>query len=165
MFGDGTPAAALRMVDHQVTPSGAVIATYEPAGTVEQGWAGPQSHSGRETGAPGGDRGRPLVSGSQLFAHPFSSYCQKVLIALWADDTPFDYRILDEAHPENMAELKRRWPFGQFPLLSTMAKRSSRRPRSSSISRRIIPAPTAGSPTATLAAASASSTASSTFMS
>jgi len=23
-----------------------------------------------------------------LFAHPFSSYCQKVLIALWADGTP-----------------------------------------------------------------------------
>ena len=48
MFGDGTPTAALRMVDHEVTRSGAVIATYEPAGTVEQGWAGPQSHSGRE---------------------------------------------------------------------------------------------------------------------
>lgn len=53
----------------------------------------------------------------QLFAHPFSSYCQKVLIALWADETPFEYRMLDEQHPENMAELKRRWPFAQFPLL------------------------------------------------
>ena len=48
VFGDGTPAEALRMVDHKVTRSGAVIATYEPAGTVEQGWAGPQSHSKRE---------------------------------------------------------------------------------------------------------------------
>ncbi len=53
----------------------------------------------------------------QLYAHPFSSYCQKVLIALWADGTEFVYRILDEEHPENMAELKRRWPFAQFPLL------------------------------------------------
>lgn len=53
----------------------------------------------------------------QLFAHPFSSYCWKVLIPLWADGTPFDYRILDEQHPDNMAELKRRWPFGLFPLL------------------------------------------------
>ena len=52
-----------------------------------------------------------------LFAHPFSSYCQKVLIALWSDATPFDTRMLDEEHPENMIELKRRWPFGQFPLL------------------------------------------------
>lgn len=30
---------------------------------------------------------------------------------------PFTYRMLDDEHPENMAELKRRWPFGLFPLL------------------------------------------------
>ena len=53
----------------------------------------------------------------QLFAHPFSSYCQKVLIALWADGTEFEYRMLDQEHPENMAELERHWPFKQFPLL------------------------------------------------
>lgn len=53
----------------------------------------------------------------ELFAHPFSSYCQKVLIALWADGTEFEYRMLDDEHPENMSELKRRWPFGLFPLL------------------------------------------------
>ena len=53
----------------------------------------------------------------QLFGHPFSSYTQKVLIALWADETPFEYRMLDEEHPENLAEQKRRWPFGKFPLL------------------------------------------------
>ncbi len=48
LFGDGTPAEALKMVDHKVTSSGAIIATYEPGGTVEQGWAGPQSTSARE---------------------------------------------------------------------------------------------------------------------
>ena len=53
----------------------------------------------------------------QLFGHPFSSYTQKVLIALWADETPFEYRILEADHPENFEELKRHWPFGQFPLL------------------------------------------------
>lgn len=53
----------------------------------------------------------------QLYAHPFSSYCQKVLIALWADGTEFEYRMLDEEHPDNFAELKRRWTFGKFPLL------------------------------------------------
>ena len=58
-----------------------------------------------------------LRTGLQLFGHPFSSYTQKVLIALWADDTPFEYRILESDHPENMEELKRHWPFGQFPLL------------------------------------------------
>ena len=49
LFGAGTPAATLKLVDHQVTASGAVIATYEPGGTVEHGWAGPQSTSERET--------------------------------------------------------------------------------------------------------------------
>ena len=53
----------------------------------------------------------------QLYAHPFSSYCQKVLIALWADGTEFEYRLLEQDHPEDFAELKRRWPFGKFPLL------------------------------------------------
>jgi len=53
----------------------------------------------------------------QVFGHPFSSYTQKVLIPLWADDTPFDYRVVAPDHPENVEELKRHSPFGQFPLL------------------------------------------------
>jgi glutathione S-transferase len=53
----------------------------------------------------------------QFFGHPFSSYTQKVLIALWADETPFDYRMLDPDHPENLEELRRHSPFGLFPLL------------------------------------------------
>jgi glutathione S-transferase len=53
----------------------------------------------------------------QLFAHPFSSYCQKVLIALYVDGTEFEYRMLDQEHPENMAELERHWPFRLFPVL------------------------------------------------
>jgi hypothetical protein len=48
LLGNGTPANALRLVDHKVTPYGAVIATYEPAGGIEHGWAGPQSTSERE---------------------------------------------------------------------------------------------------------------------
>ena len=31
----------------------------------------------------------------ELYAHPFSSYCQKVLIALYENATPFDWRVLD----------------------------------------------------------------------
>lgn len=37
LFGDGTPSGAMRMVEHQVTPSGNIIATYQPDGTVETG--------------------------------------------------------------------------------------------------------------------------------
>jgi len=53
----------------------------------------------------------------QFFGHPFSSYTQKVLIALWADGTPFEYRVLEKEFPENFEELKRHSPFGLFPLL------------------------------------------------
>ena len=35
LFGDGTPPASMKLVDHKVTPSGVVIATYEPAGGVQ----------------------------------------------------------------------------------------------------------------------------------
>jgi glutathione S-transferase len=53
----------------------------------------------------------------ELFAHPFSSYCWKVLIALWENDIPFTYRNVDPAYPENGAELARLWPLGKFPVL------------------------------------------------
>ena len=53
----------------------------------------------------------------ELFGHPFSSYTQKVLIALWANETPFEYRLLESDHPENAGTLKRHSPFGSFPLL------------------------------------------------
>lgn len=58
LFGDGSPAQALRMVDHRVTPGGTVIATYQPGGAVEQGWAGPQSTSVREV-----ERQRRMATG------------------------------------------------------------------------------------------------------
>ena len=32
----------------------------------------------------------------QLFSHPFSSYCQKVLIALYENDVDFEYRMLED---------------------------------------------------------------------
>ena len=51
----------------------------------------------------------------QLFSHPFSSYCQKVLIALWENETPFAYRNLEE--PEAAAERASLWPLGKFPVL------------------------------------------------
>jgi dihydrofolate reductase len=37
LFGDGTAPAAMRMVEHKVTPRGNVIAAYEPDGPVEPG--------------------------------------------------------------------------------------------------------------------------------
>ena len=37
LFGDGTPPRSLRMVEHEVTPGGIVLASYAPAGAVEPG--------------------------------------------------------------------------------------------------------------------------------
>lgn len=48
LFGDDSPAKAFRMVRNKITRSGAVIATYEPAGQIEHGWAGPETSSERE---------------------------------------------------------------------------------------------------------------------
>ena len=52
-----------------------------------------------------------------LYAHPFSSYCQKVLTALYENETPFEYRLLSFDDPSPLAELKAIWPFGKFPVL------------------------------------------------
>lgn len=52
-----------------------------------------------------------------LYAHPFSSYCQKVLIALYENDLPFTYRTLWPEDPAAMDELKALWPFARFPVL------------------------------------------------
>jgi glutathione S-transferase len=52
-----------------------------------------------------------------LYAHPFSSYCQKVLTALYENATPFEYRALGPDHPETMRELTDMWPMKRFPVL------------------------------------------------
>ena len=52
-----------------------------------------------------------------LYAHPFSSYSQKVLIALYENETPFQWRLLGPDDPDAFAELERLWPFKRFPLL------------------------------------------------
>ncbi len=53
----------------------------------------------------------------QLFAHPFSSYCQKVLIALYENGTDFEYLMLDEEHTDVLAEWQALWPVKRFPVL------------------------------------------------
>ena len=53
----------------------------------------------------------------QLFAHPFSSYCQKVLIALYENEIAFDFRLLEPDQAENGAAFAAYWPIGKFPLL------------------------------------------------
>ena len=52
-----------------------------------------------------------------FYAHPFSSYCQKVAIVLYENDTPFTLRVLSPEEPANFAELEARWPVKTFPML------------------------------------------------
>jgi glutathione S-transferase len=52
-----------------------------------------------------------------LYAHPFSSYCQKVLVALYENDTPFTLRKLGSEDPSAFAELESLWPLKKFPVL------------------------------------------------
>lgn len=55
----------------------------------------------------------PLI----LYGHPFSSYTQKVLIALYENGTPFESRIIGPDAPANVQEWLTRWPLRKFPLL------------------------------------------------
>ena len=53
----------------------------------------------------------------RLYGHPFSSYTQKALIALYENGLPFDYRMLAPDHPDVLADFAERWPIKRFPLL------------------------------------------------
>ena len=55
----------------------------------------------------------------KLHYHPFAQYCQKVLIALYEHDLPFERVIVDLADPAQRAALAAVWPFTKFPALDT----------------------------------------------
>ncbi len=58
----------------------------------------------------------------KLYLHPLASYCWKVILALYENDTPFEPVIIDLGDPAQRAELARLWPFAKFPLLRDEAK-------------------------------------------
>ena len=58
----------------------------------------------------------------RLCFHPLSSFCQKVLIALFENDTPFQQHIVDLAEESSRAEFLEVWPIGKFPVLRDEAK-------------------------------------------
>ncbi|MGH6786450.1 MAG: dihydrofolate reductase family protein [Novosphingobium sp.] len=60
LFGEGTPAGALKLTDHKVTAKGTAIATYEPDGAIPSGGEFPEpSTSAREA-----ERQRAMAGGS-----------------------------------------------------------------------------------------------------
>jgi glutathione S-transferase len=58
----------------------------------------------------------------KLYFHPLSSFCQKVLVALYENGTPFEPRIIDLGNATERAELEKLWPIGKFPVLRDEAK-------------------------------------------
>ena len=67
----------------------------------------------------------------KLYFHPLSSFCQKVLVALYENDTPFEPCIVNLrldphiANPDaekSRAEFFKIWPLGKFPVLRDDAR-------------------------------------------
>ena len=58
----------------------------------------------------------------KLHFHPLASYCHKVLIALYENDTPFTPNKVDLANEGERAALLKMWPIGKFPVLRDAAR-------------------------------------------
>ena len=58
----------------------------------------------------------------ELYYHPFASFCQKVLVALYENDVAFAPHIIDLGDEASRAELARLWPFAKFPVLRDDAR-------------------------------------------
>jgi glutathione S-transferase len=52
-----------------------------------------------------------------LYYHPLSSFCMKVLVALYENDTPFTPHFVDLRNPTDREPFLKIWPVGKFPVL------------------------------------------------
>jgi glutathione S-transferase len=57
-----------------------------------------------------------------LHFHPLASYCHKVLVALYENDTPFTPNPVNLGDEAERAALIKLWPIGKFPVLSDHAR-------------------------------------------
>lgn len=53
----------------------------------------------------------------ELYLHPLSPFCWKVLIALYENETPFQPTVVDLGDERSRADFLRVWPLGKFPVL------------------------------------------------
>ena len=58
----------------------------------------------------------------RLYFHPLSSFCQKVLIALYENGTPFEPQLVEFENEASRAELEKIWPVGKIPVLRDEAR-------------------------------------------
>jgi glutathione S-transferase len=61
----------------------------------------------------------PIVAAMplKLYMHPFASFCQKVLVALYENATPFEPHLVDLGDETSRAAFVKIWPVGRFPVL------------------------------------------------
>ena len=57
-----------------------------------------------------------------LYFHPLSSFCHKVLIALYENGTPFTPQIVNLQDASERAAFHQLWPVGKFPVLRDEAR-------------------------------------------
>jgi glutathione S-transferase len=57
-----------------------------------------------------------------LYFHPLSSFCWKVLAALYENDTPFTPNQLTPGDEAERSALLKLWPIGKFPVLEDKAR-------------------------------------------
>lgn len=57
-----------------------------------------------------------------LYYHPLASFCHKVLIALYENETPFEPRSVDLMDAEASREFFALWPVGKMPVLRDDAR-------------------------------------------
>jgi glutathione S-transferase len=57
-----------------------------------------------------------------LHYHPLASFCWKVLIALYENDTPFESVVVDLGEEKSRAAFLKLWPHGKFPVLQDTSR-------------------------------------------
>lgn len=60
-----------------------------------------------------------------LYYHPLSSFCMKVLIALYENGTPFTPHLVDLMDESGAANFRKIWPIGKFPVLRDDARKET----------------------------------------
>lgn len=58
----------------------------------------------------------------KLYFHPLASFCWKVLIALYENDTPFEPHIVDLGNEASRADFTKLWPIAKMPVLRDDAR-------------------------------------------
>lgn len=58
----------------------------------------------------------------KFFFHPLASFCQKVLIALYENDTPFEPCLVDLGNEASIAAFRKLWPIAKMPVLRDEAR-------------------------------------------